>query len=241
MKYQNNILGACILGATLVSITPAYAEIEAETYYGAQVEEAEYRFGDEGERLFVWNTDVFYGTDELKLRWLSEGEIDTNDGIQEGLENRVVLQTPISDFFDAKVGLRADTPEGEDRYYGVLGVTGLAPQWFEVDADFFLSEKGDTSVRLDVEYELLLTNRLILTPSLDVDFAFSDDEEVGVGSGLSSSELGLRLSYDVIDRSFSPYVGVVHERKYGNTKDLALDEGEDSEAWALVFGSRFVF
>ena len=90
--------------------------------------------------------------------------------------------------------MRLDTPSKEqDRLYGVIGVTGLAPQWIEVDADIFFSEKGNTSARLDAEYELLITNYLILQPSVDINFAFSDDKAIGVGSGLNSIEAGLRL------------------------------------------------
>jgi copper resistance protein B len=126
-----------------------------------------------------------------------------------------------------KAGFRVDTPNGPDRSYSVLGLSGLAPQWFEIDADFFVSEKGDTSARLDAEYELLITNRLILTPSAEINVAFSGDHEIGVGSGISDIEAGMRLSYDLIDRRLSPYFGVVYERKFGQTEDLAKAEGED--------------
>lgn len=98
---------------------------------------------------------------------------------------------------------------------------GLAPQWFEVDADLFVSETGDGSARLDVEYEGLLTNRLILTPSLELNAAFSEDREIEVGRGFSSAEIGLRLSYDLIDRAVAPYIGVAYERKLGKTADFA--------------------
>ena len=210
-------------------------------FYGLQMEQLEYRLGDQNEDLAVWDGDAFIGTDELKLRWISEGEYDNKVSQFERLENQLVGQIPISTFFDAKAGVRVDTPKGADRWYGVLGVTGLAPQWFEVDANLFVSENGDSSVRFDAEYELLLTNRLILTPSAELDIAFSDDREMGVGSGLSSGELGLRLSYDVVDRLFSPYIGIAHEQKFGNTKDLAQGEGEDTSSWFGVLGARGVF
>ena len=206
-----------------------------------QLEEFEHRVGDESEELLVWNGDTFVGTDELKLRLLSEGEYDTNERKFETLENRLVLQMPVSDFFDMKAGIRADTPKGKSRLYGVLGLTGLAKQWIEVDADLFVSDKGDASARLDAEYELLLTNRITLTPSADLNVAFSDDRKMGVGSGFSSAEVGLRLSYDILDRLLSPYVGVVWERKFGETADFAREEGEDVEAWFFAIGMKVLF
>jgi copper resistance protein B len=96
-------------------------------------------------------------------------------------------------------------------------------------------------VRLDVEYELLLTNRLTLTPSADIDIASSEDREIGVGSGLNGVEVGLRLSYDVVDRAISPYVGIVYERKFGDTADFTKEEGEDAAAWFAVIGTKLMF
>jgi len=210
-------------------------------FYGLQMEELEYRRGDEDENLFAWNGDAFVGTDELKLRWLGEAEYDRKASAFEKLENRLVLQTPISTFFDLKGGARVDTPKGRDQWYGVLGITGLAPQWFEIDADLFVSEDGDLSARLDVEYELLITNRLILTPSVDINAAFSGDTDLEIASGFTDIEVGARLSYDIVDRTLSPYVGFVYERKLGNTADILDAEGEDIEGWRAVIGTRFVF
>jgi copper resistance protein B len=226
---------------TISYATPASAQVKNQVFYGVQLEELEYLRGDEKENLVAWNGDAFFGSDELKLRWLSEGEYDRDAKVFEDLENRLVLQKPISTFFDAKIGVRLNTPEGSDRWYGILGVTGLAPQWFEVDADFFVSENGDLSARLDAEYELLLTNRLILTPSVDFNVAFSDDQEVGIGSGISDVGAGLRLSYDLVDRAISPYAGIVYERKFGKTADFAREDGEDVEGWRFVIGTRLKF
>ena len=222
---------------------PVQAQSASPTVYGLQVEEFELRSGDTGESIGAWGADAFIGNDEFRLRWLGEGEYDFDNNRFEALENRLVGQVPISDFFDAKAGVRFDTPSGKnkDRVYGVVGVTGLAPQWFEVDADMFYSEKGDLSARLDAEYELLITNRLILTPSFDLGYAFSDDTEIDKKAGFTGLEAGLRLSYDLVDRMVSPYIGIVHERKLGNTADLVEAEGEDTEAWFGVIGVKMVF
>jgi copper resistance protein B len=217
------------------------AEKDALVFYGLQMEELEYRYSDTDEELGVWDGDAFIGTDELKFRWITKGEYSSEEDAFETLENQFVLQKPISTFFDAKAGVRIDTPEGVDRYYGLIGLAGLASYWFEVDTNLYVSDEGDASADLDVEYELLFTNRLILTTSADVTVAFSDDEEIGIGSGLSSTEFGTRLSYDVIDRTFSPYVGVVYERLYGKTEDFASEEGEDTDGWFLTVGAKLLF
>jgi copper resistance protein B len=239
MRIKSFLTAGAVIAA--LGAAPAAAQETNLVFWGVQLEELEHRWGDESEELYVWNGDAFVGTDELKLRFLSEGEYDTNERKFETLENRLVLQMPVSDFFDVKAGVRADTPKGKSRLYGVLGLTGLAKQWIEVDADLFVSDKGDASARLDAEYELLLTNRITLTPSADLNVAFSDDRKMGVGSGFSSAEVGLRLSYDILDRLLSPYVGVVWERKFGETADFAREEGEDVEAWFFAIGMKVLF
>ena len=235
-----SLAGAAVVAAAL-SVSPVSAQETNFVYYGFQLEEFEHRIGDESEELLVWNGDAFVGTDELKLRWLGEGEYDTTARQFENMENMLVLQAPVSDFFDVKAGVRVDTPKGKSRLYGVVGLTGLLKQWIEVDADLFVSDKGDASARLDAEYELLLTNRITLTPSADLDVAFSDDRKMGVGSGFSTAEVGLRLSYDILDRALSPYIGVVWERKFGETADFAREEGEDTEAWLIAIGIKVLF
>lgn len=206
--------------------------------WGVQIEQAEYRFFDDS-GVLAWDSDALIGTDELKFVWRTEGEYSLEEDHFETVENQARLQTPISDFFDAVVGVRFDTPDGPDRVYGVLGIHGLAEQWFEIDADLFLSE--DPSFRFEVEYEGLITNWITLTPSLEVDLPFTDEEATGQGAFGPTVEVGARLSYDLIDRLFSPYVGVHYERKFGETADMARDEGEDAGEFFFVVGAKGLF
>jgi len=228
---------------SLALLTPftSHAEEPANIFYGFQMEEFEYRYGESGEELFAFDGDAFIGSDELKLRWEGDGEFDLNIEKFETLSNQLSLQTPVSDFWDIKGGVRYTSPQGPDRWYVAVGLSGLAPQWFEIDTQLYLSEKGKLSADLDVEYSVLLTNYLTLTPSATVDVAFSSDREIGVGSGVNSVEAGLRLSYDVWDRIFSPYVGVVYERKFGQTANFVEAEGESADIWYAVIGAKLMF
>ncbi len=237
--------------ALLLSVAPAMlaqanddmavAAHSAGAQWGVGVEKFEYRYSDSDEDMAVIEGDAFYGTDELKFRWLFEGEWEEAHDAWETVENQFVAQTPVDDFWDAKAGIRLDTPEGPDRVYGVLGLTGLAPYWFEIDTNLYVSDEGDASVDFEAEYELLITNYWILSATFESLLAFSEDREIGVGKGLNSTEVGLRLSYDLIDRAFSPYIGVVHERKYRDTADLARDSGGSTEDWLAVVGARVMF
>lgn len=225
--------------AALATLAPAAASAQALLLWGVQVEQLETRFG-EGEDVLAWDGDAFVGDDELKLVFRSEAELGLDSGDFETLENQLRLQTPISEFFDAVAGVRLDTPDGgPDRLYGVIGVKGLAPQWFEVDADLYLSDHP--SFRVEAEYEALITNRVILTPSVEVDLPLTDDDELERGAFGPKVEVGARLSYDLIDRAVAPYVGVHYERVFGETADIARRAGEDRDAVYFVVGTRVMF
>jgi copper resistance protein B len=122
----------------------------------------------------------------------------------------------------------------------VLGIEGLAPYWFEVGAALFVSDRGDLSARLEADYDLRLTQRLILEPRLELNLSASDVPELGLGSGLTDAELGLRLRYAVTP-DLSPYVGVVHEETFGRTADFAAAHGEETRDTRLVVGLRAWF
>ena len=213
----------------------AYAEA---VIWGIQAERLEYRTGD-GSDILAWDFDAVVGTDELKFVWRSEAEYAFDGDVFETLENQARLQMPISNFFDGVAGVRVDTPEGPDRVYGVIGVHGLAPQWFEIDADLFVSD--NPRFRFEAEYEALITNRIILTPSFEFDLPFTDDHAIDVGAFGPKLEVGARLSYDLVDRAISPYIGVHYERVFGETADLARADGDDVDGVAIVVGTRIMF
>ncbi|WP_421881119.1 copper resistance protein B [Pacificispira sp.] len=230
------ILSAALIGASALHVSSASAET---VFWGIQAEQLEYRLGEGPDNVLAWDFDALVGTDELKFVWRSEAEYETNAEIFESLENQARIQVPVTDFFDAVAGVRIDTPKGQDRVYGVLGLHGLAKQWFEFDADLFLAEHP--AARFEVEYEGLITNQVTLTPSVELDVPLNDDTDREVGAFGPKLELGARLSYDVVDRLLSPYVGVHYERVFGETADIATSEGKDDDAIFGVVGVRVLF
>lgn len=222
----------------MIGSVAQHARAEPLTY-GIQVEQLEYRSTDEG-GTYVWDFDAFAGTDELKFVWRSEGEVAEGSGEIESLENQLRLQMPISRFFDAVVGVYAQTPDDlPERYAAVVGVKGLAPQWFEIDADLLLSDRS--FARFEGEYEALLTNRLIFTPSLEVTLPLQDDPVYMQAAGGATIETGARLSYDLIDRAVAPYIGVNYEKSFGGTADMMRAAGEEDDEFSIVTGVRLMF
>ena len=185
----------------------------------------------------MWELGAWYGDDYSKVWFETEGE--RVHGEQEG---RVELMWDriISPWWSFQTGVRQDFGEGPSRTWLDIGVQGVAPYFFEVDAAIYIGEQGRTAARLSGEYDILLTQQLVLQPELELQLYGKDDPENGIGSGLSNVELGLRLRYE-IRREFAPYFGVHWERSFGQTADFARAEDEDVSELVFVAGLRAWF
>lgn len=232
------VMAVALLAA--VASTPLRAEtMDDELFTLVLVEELEYRARG-GSDLVVWEGQARIGNDDHKFALKSRGEYEIDDRKVETAEFQLLYMRPVDPFADIQFGLRHDIEPDPDRTYAVVGINGLAPQWFEVDASAFLSDQGDVSARLEAEYDILLTQRLVLQPTAELNVALSDDRPTGIGAGIGDVEVGLRLRYE-ITREFAPYAGISWERKFGKTADFARDEGEDTSDLAGVVGVRLLF
>ncbi len=169
----------------------------------------------------------------------AEAEQSSTEANGEG-EVQVLYGRQVAAFWDAVAGVRVDRRWGDGTATRALlaaGLQGLAPYWFEVAPTLFVSQHGHLSARLEASYELLLTQRLIVEPELELNAAVQEVPEFGVGTGLNDIELGIRLRYEV-RREFAPYVGFSWTRRVGKSADLARATGEDAGSGTFVAGLR---
>ncbi len=199
---------------------------------------AEYqaRAGADG---FRWDGEGWYGGDINRLTVKTEGEGVFGTGI-ETAEVQLLYSRAIDPYFNLQAGVRQDWGKGPRRTYATVGFEGLAPYWFEVEGALFVSNKGDVLGRVSGYYDQRITQRLVLQPRAEFNFAAQTIRESDVGSGLSDVELGLRLRYEVV-KEFAPYIGVEWARKAGNTARFARAKGEDPNVTNFVAGIRFWF
>lgn len=232
-------LAAGVLFATAVLVGRAHAveEGEARIFTYLEADQLEYRLGGEG--TVRWDIQGWSGGDEHKLWFKTQGD-RVISGAAERVEWQLLYSRAVAAFWDAQVGVRYDVKPDPSRGYAVVGVQGLAPYFFDVDAAAFISDDGDVSARIEAEYEWLLTQRLIAKPFVELNIAVQDVPELGVGSGLSDVEWGLRFRYEIV-REVAPYVGVSWERKVGPTADFARRRGTDVGDGAVVAGIRLWF
>lgn len=206
-------------------------------HYYVLFDQLEWQAGD-GVTGGSWDNRGWIGRDVNRFWFRTEGEAEDGDVAE--AQAHALFGRAIHPWWDVVVGVRQDFRPGPSRTWAAVGIQGLAPYWFEVEASAYIGESGRTHFRLETEYELLLTNRLILQPLVELEIYGKSDPERGIGSGLSSAEAGLRLRYE-FRREFAPYVGVTWNRKFFGTADFAEAAGEDTAGARFAAGVRLWF
>lgn len=205
------------------------------------VDRLEWRSADStwnGEDPLIWEVDAWLGHDLNKLWLKTEGEWVSGDS--EEVELQMLYSRAVTPFWNAQIGWRSDWKPEPERHWVTVGLRGLAPGFIDTNVALFFGNEGRTALRLEAEYELLLTQKLVLSPEIEINFYGENDVASGAGAGLADIEAGVRLYY-FLRREFAPYVGFNWQRRYGNTADYARVAGQDTDNSELVVGLRMWF
>ncbi|HYJ39466.1 MAG TPA: copper resistance protein B [Steroidobacteraceae bacterium] len=198
------------------------------------IDRVEWRDGDS----FSWDATAWYGGDFHKLWVETEGE--HTDGTTRDARIEVLWDRIATAWWSTRLGMRWDVGDGPTQSWVAFGVAGLAPGFVELEAMAYVGDGGRTALRLSTEYDLLLTQRLVLQPALELNAYGEDDPGRLIGAGLSDLELGLRLRYE-FRREVAPYVGVNWLKRFGDSANFAEAAGEESDEFAVVAGIRLWF
>lgn len=212
-------------------------EVSGMPVFWFQADRAEYR-ARENKDGYLWDIQGYYGGHTDKLWFKSEGEGGFGEK-PESAEVQALWSHAIGPWFDLQAGVRQDLV-GPSRTHAVIGVQGLVPYQFQLDAAAFVSNKGDVTARIEGELDQRITQRLILQPRAEINLAAQDVPELGIGAGLDRAELGIRLRYEFA-REFAPYIGIDQEWKLGQSADYARAAGEKPRVTNFVAGVRFWF
>lgn len=228
-----------VFALALMSLTPAVfaSGNDDPLLTKVMIDQLELREAD-GANPWVLEADAWIGHD-LNKAWF-KADAEYVDGKLEEAELQALYSRAIAPYWDVQVGWRHDFKPSPSRDWLALAFKGLAPYFFEVDAAAFVGESGQLAARLQTEYEFMFTQRLVLSPEVEVNLYSEDDPDHGIGSGLSDLQAGLRLRYE-IRREFAPYVGVNWVKLFGDTADFARDEGASTSDVQWVAGVRAWF
>ncbi len=191
-----------------------------------------------GNNSINYGLQAWFGRDYNRLVLKAEGSVAS--GSLEEASTELLWGRALSTFWDTQLGIRYDNGEGPNRSWLAFGVQGLAPYWFELNITGYVGQQGRIALGMEAEYEIIITQKLILQPRIETTFYGKDDPSLGIGSGLAEASAGIRLRYE-IRREFAPYIGLEWAGKFGKTADLARAAGQDTKDTRVVAGLRFWF
>jgi copper resistance protein B len=232
---------AALLAATA---SPAAAMDDSAIFWRIDAM-AERRFHDRAP-AWEWKAKAWIGDDYNKLRMENSGVLSDNgvidkEGGTKGIDSRVFYSRLISDFWDAKIGIQA-TVFGPDlsRTAFIAGFEGLAPYGIHVDLVGAFSQTSVATLRLEVAYDILLSQKLIATPFAEAVVASGDDRAIDLGAGLSRFEVGLRLRYEIA-KEFAPYIGLSFEQFTGATASYVAADNDPTSKLRFLVGLKTWF
>lgn len=214
-----------------------HAVHDKAVHYFVLFDQLEWQAGEGAKGLSI-DSRGWVGRDRDRFWFRAEG--DGEDGRVGEAQAHVLYGRQFSRWWDVVAGVRQDFRPGPAHTWAAFGVQGMAPYWFDVEATAYVGATGRTHARFEVEYELLLTNRLVLQPLVEAEIFGSSDPKRGVGAGLSTTDAGFRLRYE-FRREVAPYVGITWQNKWGKTADLAEAAGEETGGARFVTGLRLWF
>lgn len=223
-----------IILALILFTRISHAQHEQRIFHsiGVELDQGVDKDGD----VFGADIDGWIGGDDDKF-WIKH-ELDTAEGEIESSELWGLYSSTFSEFWDTQMGIRFDF-DPANKGYLVFGLNGLAQYYFETQAHLFLSDDAEVSARFRQENEILLTQKLLLEPFIEMNLSAQDVEELGVKAGFTDAQIGLQLRYEVT-RRFAPYIEIAYERDLGQTAHITLAEGERAEQVVGKLGVRLV-
>lgn len=202
---------------------------------------------EDGEGALKSEIETRIGTDENKI--FLKAHIDKHESHDAEYDFKMLYSRMISDFWDAQIGARyrvekverdQRSTDTEEKLDGVIGLHGMAPYFFEIDAYLYAGEDNYSGFSLETERDLLLTQKLIFQPYLNVDVVFSDDSKYAKKSGLSGVTAGIETRYE-ISKKIMPYIDIAYEYSKGNDATPWQVESDSEKGWLYGAGVRFKF
>ena len=204
--------------------------------------ESKWLRNNDGEGVLKSKLETRIGTDENKI--FIKVHADRAESEQAEYDAKVLYSRNVADFWDVQAGLRYRNDQNrevdQDQVDAVIGVHGLAPYFFETNAYLFVGQDQQVSFTLETERDLLLTQKLIVKPYLDLNVIFSDNSSYAKKSGLNTAQLGLETRYE-INKKVMPFVDVAYGYNKGNEETAWQQQSSSENEWLYGAGIRFKF
>lgn len=232
---------------SMVAQTHDHRKEHGAQVYAVTTVDNQWLVNEDGNGALKSEFETRIGTDENKV--FIKVHADKEESHDAHYDAKILYSRMISDFWDAQVGARyrseklelddhrKDTEEHVD---AVIGLHGMAPYFFETDVYLYAGEDSYVGFSLETERDLLITQKLIVQPYLELDVIFSDDSKYAKKTGLSNATVGLETRYEM-SKKIMPYLGIGYEYSKGNDETEWQSKSASEQGWLYGAGIRFKF
>ena len=204
--------------------------------------ESKWLRNENGQGALKSKLETRIGTDENKI--FIKVHADKAESQQTEYDAKLLYSRNVADFWDVQAGIRyRNDPNREidqDQVDAVLGLHGMAPYFFETDAYVYIGQDRQVSFNLETERDLLLTQKLIIQPYLDINIVVSDDSNYAKKTGLNSVQVGLETRYE-INKKVMPFMDVAYGYNKGVQETAWQKASSSKNEWFYGAGIRFKF
>jgi copper resistance protein B len=211
---------------------PNFWSIDAE-----KLELARQNNQDDDQYSGQYDVKLWYGNSENRLYLNNSGEFEHKN--LQSASSEIAWWHAIAPYWNSSLGFKQEYGHSQrDQSWLSAGINGIAPYWFDLGANFYLSKDGDIQLKLNASYDLYISPKLVFQPDIATTFYGKNNPKYQYGAGLASIESGFKLRYDITPQ-LSPYIGFEHQRSFGKTAGYLRQQGDATHNSQIAIGLRF--
>ncbi|MCB2046850.1 MAG: copper resistance protein B [Novosphingobium sp.] len=226
-----------LLLASIAAISFSATDAGAQSVSG-EVDLFEMHLG-KGDDHFVFDATLEAGGERHGITLKTEGGSDVGPRISDVTVQALYTFRP-AEGTSLMAGVRHDIRSGADLSYGVVAIVQDIGEIASAEHFLNVSEHGDVTGAATVVVGLPLMPALTLEPRASLGWSAQFVPEEEIGSGVTDVELSVRLRRE-IGPLFNVYVGAIHERLVGDTRRIALANGDRGHVNRAVIGAGLAF
>lgn len=186
------------------------------------------------------------GTDEHKLVLQLAAHKAESESTELG--TKLLYSRMISDFWDIQTGFGYqehqinvnDLDQRHEKTSAILGLHGLAPYFFESSAYLSLGKKDYVALNFEVERDILITQKWITQPYLEMDFLLNDHSKYAEKSGVREASIGLNTRYE-ISKQLMPYFELAYRYEQETEWNNDIRKSHINKDWIYGVGMKLKF
>ena len=197
---------------------------------------------DDGRGSASTELKTWVGSDKNKI--FIQAHVEKAESEKTQTETKLLYSRNVADFWDVQTGVRyqyqPEQKHDKNQWDAVLGLHGLAPYFFEIEAYIYAGQNQRWQLSLETTRDVLFTQKLIAQPYLNADVIFNDESSYANKSGLSKLQIGLQTRYE-INKKLMPFVDVAYAYHKGAEQTPWQAASESEKGWLYATGLTLKF